>query len=120
MALPPYSEIAFLVGKEVARIAFETSGIHFIWWGGGEIHAMKDFEHKDLDGARHKLGDVFRDPPSMLPRLIQRKIEGVQVEESALNLIFDDGQELSFTATDLGENGLIQFTDDLADGWIVF
>lgn len=102
------------------RVAFETAGVHFIWWGGGEIHAMGDFEHRDQDGARHKLGDVFRDPPSTLPQLLQRKIEKVQIEEGALNLIFDDGQELNFTATDLGENGLIKFSDDFADGWIVF
>ena len=120
MTLPPSEELAFLVGKEVARVAFETMGVHVIWMGGGEIHAMSDFEYRDQDGMRHQLGDVFRDPPSTLPRLIQRKVEVVHVTDSGLKLVFDDNQELTFSATGLGENALIQFGTDLSDGWIVF
>lgn len=120
MAFPPSSELAFLIGKEVARIAFETSGVHFIWWGGGEIHAMGDFVHKDKCGILHQLGDVFRDPPSKLHQLVQSKVIACHVTDSSLALSFDDGQELTFDGTGLGENGLIQFADDLTGGWIVF
>ena len=120
MAFPPPSELAFLVGKEVARIAFVTDGVHFHWWGGGVIRVSSEFEHRNQQGLRYQLGDVFCDPPSLLHRLIQRKVVVVHVNESFLTLTFDDGQELTFDATGIGENGLILFGDDLSDGWIVF
>ncbi len=104
----------------MARITFVTSGVHFIWWEGGEIHVTSDFEHKDEEGVRYQLGDLFRDPPSLLHRLIQRKVVAVQVSDSSLTLTFDDGQELTFDGAGIGENGLIQFGADLSDGWMVF
>ena len=120
MAFPPPSELAFLVEKEVGRIEFVTDGVHFIWWGGGEIRASSYFEHRDQQGLIYQLGDVFRDPPSLLHRLIQRKVVEVHANDSFLTLTFDDGQELTFDATGRGENGLILFGADLSDGWIVF
>ncbi len=120
MAFPPPSELDFLIGKEVARIAFLTDGVHFIWWGGGEIRVSSYFEHRDQQGLRYQLGDVFRDPPSLLHRLIQRKVAEVHANDSFLTLTFDDGQELTFDSTGIGENGLILFSADLSDGWIVF
>ena len=120
MTFPPSSELAFLVGKEVAQVAFMTSGVRFIWWEGGELQVASDFEHTDQDGVRHQLGDVFCDPPSLLHRLIQRKVTAVQGNDSFLTLTFDDGQELTIDATGVGENGLIVFGADLSEGWIVF
>lgn len=81
---------------------------------------MGKFEHKDCDGISHRFGDVFLDPPSLLSRLIQRKVTDVHVDEGYLRLLFDDNQELSFDGTGLGENGLIQLEADLTDGWFVF
>ena len=81
---------------------------------------MGNLEHKDKNGVRHQLGDVFRDPPSLLPQLIQRKVVAFRVTNDFLALSFDDGQELIFDGTGLGENGLIQFAADLKGGWVVF
>jgi hypothetical protein len=120
MAFPPPSELAFLVGKKVGRIEFVTDGVHFIWWEGGAIHVTSYFEHRDQQGLIYQLGDVFRDPPSLLHRLIQRKVVEVHANDSFLTLTFDDGQELTFDATGIGENGLILYGADLSDGWIVF
>ncbi|MEO1729949.1 MAG: hypothetical protein AAFR64_04355 [Pseudomonadota bacterium] len=120
MAFPPTSELDFLIGKEVAQVAFVTDGIRFIWWEGGEIRVTSDFEHKDQKGVCYRLGDVFRDPPSLLHRLIQSKVSAIQVNDCSLTLTFDDGQELIFDSTGIGENGLIQIGADLSDGWIVF
>ena len=120
MTVPPSNDLAFLVGKEVARIAFETSGVHFIWDGGGEIHAMGTFVHVGSDGVSRQFRDVFLDPPSLIHQLIQRKVSAVRADESSFTLVFDDGQELAFDAAALGESGLIQLAADLAEGWIVF
>ena len=120
MAFPPSNELAFLIGKEVTRVAFQTSGVRIIWWEGGEIDAMCNFEHCDQRGIRHRLGDVFVDPPSMLHRLIQRKVSSVKANGSYLTLTFDDGQELIFDGTGVGENGLIKLGNELTDGYIVF
>lgn len=120
MAFPQHSELAFLVGKEVAQVAFVTDGVRFIWWEGGEIRVTSDFEHRDQKGVRYQLGDVFCDQPSLLHRLIQRKVSEIQVNDHFLTLKFDDGQALIFDGTGPGENGLIQFSSDLADGWVVF
>jgi hypothetical protein len=120
MAAPSSNDLAFLVGKEVARVAFETMGVHFIWEGGGEIHAMGPFIHLGPDGVWRQCDDVFLDPPSLLPRLIQRRVAAVGADGNGFTLVFDDRQELTFDASGLGENGLIQFATDLAEGWIVF
>lgn len=81
---------------------------------------MGEFEHKDKNGVRHQLGDVFRDPPSLLHRLIQRKVVAFRVTDSFFTLNFDDGQELAFNGSGLGENGLIQLSSDPTDGWVDF
>jgi len=120
MAFPPSNELEFLRGQQVTQVVFQTDGVRFVCWGGAEIHAMGDFEHKDHDCNTHQFEDVFLDPPSLLHRLIQRQIFSVEVNGDLLKLSFDDGQELTFNSSPNGENGLIKFGADLTDGWIVF
>ncbi|MBN8484606.1 MAG: hypothetical protein J0L50_07480 [Sphingomonadales bacterium] len=123
MALfPPRSDLTFLLGKELARVAFEPCGVHFIWWGGGEIHAMRDFDHTDDKGTCSEFGSGnWLDPPSLLHRLIQRKVSAVELLEDSLVLKFDDGQLLRFYALkDAVENVLIQLGNELKDDYILF
>ena len=119
---PPDDDLQFLLGKEVSNIVFGSSGVHFVWWEGGEIHAMRNFDHLDGEGVRHRFGEgMWIDPPSLLHRLVQRRVKTLDVDDQSLTLSFDDGQKLIFHAyTGRGENGLIQFGEDLKDGWIVW
>lgn len=119
---PPSDELQFLLGKEVASVRFEPSGVHFVWWEGGEIHAMRNFDHTDEQGMQHQFGNgMWFDPPSLLHRLVQRKVAALDVNDNSLRLAFDDGQTLVFHAeAGNGEHGLIQLGNDLKDDWIVF
>ena len=118
---PPSNELQFLLGKEVASVRFEPSGVHFMWWEGGEIHAMRNFDHTDQEGVQHQFGDRRSDPLSMLHRLVQRKVAALDVNDNSLTLAFDDGQTLVFYAeAGTGEHGLIQFGNDLKDDYIIF
>lgn len=83
---------------------------------------MRDFDHTDEEGNTHEFGEgAWRDPPSLLHRLIQRKVIELDVASNSLTLIFDGGQSLRFMAHEgIGENGLIQLEEDLSEGWIVF
>ena len=123
MALfPPRTDLTFLLGKELTRVAFEPGGVHFIWCDGGEIHAMRDFDHTDEKGTCSKFGrGNWRDPPSLLHRLIQRKVSALELHEDSLVLKFDEGQSLRFYALkDAVENVLIQLGHDLKDDYILF
>ena len=118
---PPIDDLNFLLGKEISNIVFETCGVHFIWWDGGEIHAMRDFSHIDPEGKYHQFGEGLLDPPSLLHRLIQRKVVALEVNEDSMVMKFDDGQSLIFHAVaGRGENRLIQFGRTLEDDWIVW
>ena len=119
---PPADELQFLLGKEVSSIRFEPSGVHFVWWEGGEIHAMRDFDHIDREGTQHHFGEgMWSDPASLLHHLIQRKVTALDVKDASLTLNFDDGQKLVFfSCTGSGENGLIQFGNDLKDDYIIW
>ncbi|MBS0482772.1 MAG: hypothetical protein JSR96_11615 [Proteobacteria bacterium] len=120
--LPPANELQFLLGKEISSIIFGSSGVHFVWCDGGEIHAMRDFDHTDQGGVRHQFGNGMRfDPPSLLHRLVQRKVTALDVNENSFILTFDDGQALVFHAqAGNGENGLIQLGSSLSDDYIVW
>lgn len=119
---PPAGELQFLLGKEIASICFEPSGVHFLWWAGGEIHAMRDFDHIDREGQRHHFGmGMWSDPASSLHHLIQRKVAALDVADESLMLNFDDGQKLVFFArAGGGENGLIHLGKSLEDDYIIW
>lgn len=119
---PPVSEFQFLVGKEVSQIAYGPHSVHFHWEGGGQITAEFDYEHVTQDGrvlrsdcAAHAAS------ASLLHRLIHKKVAPIEVQPLCLTIGFDDGQMLRlFSEEGPYECGLIQFTDDLADGYIVY
>ena len=119
---PQPNELQFLVGKELTKVTFYSGEIYFGWWDGGGLSARFAFEHMDEAGRKQTFeGGGTGEPPSLLHRLLQRVVSYVEVEASHLTLGFDDGQRLRFLAEPgRGECGLIQFTDDLADGWIVY
>jgi hypothetical protein len=119
---PPEHELQFLLGKEISNVVFGTGSVHFVWWEGGEIHAMRDFDHTDPEGLCHQFGrGMSLNPPSLLHRLIQRKVLALNVDDNSLTLRFDDGQSLVFRAyTGCGENGLILLGKDISEDYIVF
>lgn len=96
--------------------------MHFLWSEGGEIHAMRDFDHIDREGRQHHFGrGMWSDPASFLHHLIQRKVTALDVKDASLMLNFDDGQKLVFFAhAGSGENGLIQLGKSLEDDYIIW
>ena len=119
---PPEHELQFRLGKELINVEFRPGGVRFVWWEGGEIHAFRDFDHTDAEGLCHQFGrGVWLNPPSLLHRLIQRKVLALDVDDNSLTLSFDDGQSLVFRAyRGCGENGLILLGKDISDDYIVF
>lgn len=83
---------------------------------------MRDFDHTDDKGTCSEFGNGnWLDPPSLLHRLIQRKVSAVELLEDSLVLKFDDGQLLRFYALkDAVENVLIQLGHELKDDYILF
>ena len=122
MPFPPRSELELLLGKAVSRISIGTSSIHFIWWEGGGIDVSGYFDHIDSSGVCREFGEGnWVDPPSLLHRLLQRKIISLETGPETLELAFDDKQLLRFYGkTNLPENGLIMFGNDLMEDYIVF
>ena len=119
---PQSSELQFLVGKELAQIALDPNSVQFRWSEGGQISVTNDLEHVDEDGVVH-LYDcaAFTGPPLLLHRLLMKKIVMIEVQPLCLTLGFEGGQQLRLMSEEgPWECGLIWFTDDLADGWIVY
>lgn len=119
---PPASELQFLVGKQVSQIALDPHSVQFRWDGGGQITAQWDLEHVDQDGSVHRYDCVAHTaPPLALHRLLNASVSMIDVQPLCLTLEFDGGQLLRlFTEVGNYECGLIQFTENLADGWIVY
>ena len=119
---PVASDLAFLIGKELTQIALDPNSVQFRWWGGGQITAQHDFEHVDEDRHTHRYEcAAFNGPPLLLHRLIQKKVVMLEADARCLTLGFEGGQLLRLYAEEgRGECGLIQYTDNLADGWIVY
>jgi hypothetical protein len=119
---PPSSKLQFLIGKELAQISLDPNSVQFRWSESGQITAQFDFEHIDGERNAHRYDcTAFNGPPLLLHRLIGRKVQAVEVEELCLTLVFDDGQLLRLWSEEGPyECGLIQFTNNLADGCIVY
>jgi hypothetical protein len=119
---PPLPELQFLVGKEIGQIVFDPHSVQFRWSNGGQITAYDRIEHTDEYGETHAYDcTAYTGPALLLHRLIQKRVTVLDVEPLCLTLGFEGGQLLRLE-TEEGpyECGTIQFTDDLADGWIVY
>jgi hypothetical protein len=119
---PEASELQFLVGKELSQIALDPNSVQFRWFGGGQITVNDKLEHVDEDGVAHIYDCAsFTGPPLLLHRLIMKQVVMLEVQPLCLTLGFGGGQRL-LLRTEEGpwECGLIAFTDDLSDGWIVY
>lgn len=81
-----------------------------------------DYEHVAQDGrVLRSDGVAHTAPASLLHRLIHKKVAVIEVQPLCLTIGFDDGQMVRlFSEEGPYECGLIQFTDDLADGYIVY
>jgi hypothetical protein len=121
-AFPPVSELQFLVGKELGQIALDPNSVQFRWSEGGRITVQWGFEHVDEDGATHSYDCTsWSGPPLLLHRLIQKKISAIEALPLCLTLTFEGGQLLRLKSEHCPyECGIIQFTDHLGDGWIVY
>lgn len=119
---PSTSELQFLIGKELSHITIGPHAVQFHWWNGGLINAQYDFEHVDEDRHTHRYDcTAFTGPPLLLHRLVQKQVLMLQADALCLTLMFDGGQLLRFHSEEGPyECGLIQVTDNLADGWIVY
>jgi hypothetical protein len=119
---PPPSELQFLVGKELSEVALAAHSVHFRWWGGGQISVNGDIEHVDQNGTVHEYdGTAYAGPPLLLHRLIQKRVVMLEVQPTRLALGFEGGQQLRLLAEGgRGECGVIQFTDKLEDGYLVY
>jgi hypothetical protein len=105
----------------LSQVAFDPNSVQFRWWDGGQITAQHDFEHVDDDGRTHLYEcAAYAGPPLFLHRLIQ-KILMLEAEPFCLTLMFEGGQMLRLKSEEgPWECGLIQFTENLADGYIVY
>jgi hypothetical protein len=119
---PPASELQFLVGKELNQIGLAPHSVQFRWWEGGLITAQGEIEHVDEAGRVHAYDCTAHiGPPLLLHRLIGKKITMLEVQPLCLTLAFEGGQLLRLKSEEgPWECGLIQFGDDLAQGWIVY
>jgi hypothetical protein len=122
LPFPPSSQLQFLIGKELAQVVLGPHSVHFSWWEGGHINAQHDFEHVDEDGRTHLYDcTAFTGPPLLLHRLIQKKVLMLESEPLCLTLAFEGGQLLRLRSEEgPWECGLLQFTENLADGYIVY
>ena len=121
-AFPSLSELQFLVGKELSQVALDPNSVQFRWSEGGQITVTGELEHLDEGGTTYTYDcAAFTGPPLLLHRLIMKKVAMVDVEPLCLKLAFEDGQQLRLMS-DEGpwECGVIQFTDNLIDGYIVY
>lgn len=119
---PSASELQFLVGKELSQIALDPNSVQFRWSEGGQITVNDKLEHVDESGTTYAYDcAAFAGPPLLLHRLIMKKVAMIEVQPFCLTLAFEGGQRLRL-GTEEGpwECGLIAFTDNLADGWIVY
>jgi hypothetical protein len=119
---PPMSELQFLIGKEVSEIAFGAYCVQIRWSDGGHISVEGGMEHIDDDGRTHIYDCVaYSGPPLALHRLLMKKTIMLDVLPLWLTLIFEDGQKLRLKSEEGPyECGLIQFTDSLGEGYIVY
>lgn len=119
---PQSPELQFLVGRELAQIALDPNSVQFRWSQGGQITVTGDLEHVDEDRIVHPYDcAAFAGPPLLLHRLLMKKVVMIEVQPLCLTLGFEGGQQLRLKSEESPwECGLISFTDDLADGWIVY
>ncbi len=119
---PQSPELQFLVGRELAQIAFDPNSVQFRWSQGGQITVHGDLEHVDEDRVVHFYNcAAHTGPPLLLHRLLMKKIVMIEVQPMCLTLGFEGGQQLRLRSEEgPWECGLISLTDDRADGWIVY
>ena len=119
---PSLAELQFLVGRELGQIALDPNSVQLRWSEGGQITVTGELEHLDECGATHSYDcAAFTGPPLLLHRLIMKKVAMVDVEPLCLTLVFEGGQQLRLMSEEgPWECGVIQFTNDLVDGYIVY
>jgi hypothetical protein len=116
---PSPGELQFLVGKELGQIALDPNSVQFRWSEGGQITVTGELEHLDETGTTHCA--AFTGPPLLLHCLIMKKVVMLDVERLCLTLVFEGGQQLRLrTEEGPWECGLIQFTENLVDGYIIY
>jgi len=106
----------------LAEVAIGSQQVRCCWWEGGQISVQGNLEHVDESGRVHSYdGAAYSGPPLLLHRLIQKRVVMLEVQPMRLTLGFEGGQQLRLLAeAGRGECGVIQFTDKLEDGWIVY
>jgi hypothetical protein len=115
-------KLQFLVGKELAQIALDPHSVQFRWSSGGQVTVQGEMEHVDDDGTTHFYDCAAHcGAPLLLHRLIQKRVISLEVQPLCLTLRFEDGQLLRLKS-DEGpyECVVIQLTDDLAEGCLVY
>ena len=92
---PPTSELAHLVGSELAQVRFDPYGIQFAFHDASSIVAENAVEQIEPDGTIWHYKCVAAEAsPAMLHRLIGKKIAILRSEGLRLNLDFDNGATL--------------------------
>jgi hypothetical protein len=119
---PAEAQLQFLVGKEVGQIRLDPHSVQFIFWNGGMIHVDHDFVHVADDKKSYDCDcTAHTAPPLLLHRLIAKTITLFEVEPLRLTLAFNDGQKLILHSEEgPHECGQFWFSDDIADGYIVY
>jgi hypothetical protein len=118
--IPAASELQALIGREIAQIALDPHSVQFRWDEGGFIRSEFDIEHIDEEGISWRYDcTAHSGPPLKLHRLLQKKVESLEVDELCLTLLFEGGAKLRlFTEIGPYECGLIQLTEDA--GYLVY
>ena len=79
----------------MGQIALDPYSVQFHWEEGGFIRSEFDIEHVDEEGNSWRYDCVAHSgPPLKLHRLLQKKVESIDVEELCLTLSFDSGAKL--------------------------
>jgi hypothetical protein len=92
---PPASELAHLVGSELAQVRLDPYGIQFVFHDESSIVAENAVEQIEPDGTIWHYKCVAAEaPPTMLHRLVGKTIAGIRSKGLRLNLDFNNGARL--------------------------
>ncbi len=110
---PPLADLQRLVGDTLWQIRFDPNSLQFIFDSGLNLVSQDSVEHVQPNGdtLRHE-NESYRDPPTLLHRLIGKSITTVDREDLLLTLAFSDGATLR-VVSEIGpyESGHIENAD---------
>jgi hypothetical protein len=112
-AFPPSADLPPFIGDTLWQIRFDPNSLQFVFESGLRLVSQDSTEHVQPDGRvlRYE-NEAFRDPPTLLHRLIGKSVTSVGREDLMLTLTFSDGAVLRvFSEVGAYESGQIEHAD---------